>query len=775
VKLGLRWKLVSQVAAASLLFVSLSYGAEEKNVELRESMLAIEFNQQSVSQGSVVLRDADGTVWLDVAEWNTLRLQVPDQGGRTFQGQTYYALNRVQGLSFRIDEALQLLKITASPTSLQANDLIRINRVKVIPGQVATGGFLNYDLFATKDSVINTQSAALELGIFGRWGVGLNTMAFLEGNSFGRGVRLESTWVKDWPKRMTTLRLGDGISRPGSLTGGATRFAGIQYGTNFTTQPQLITSPLLSVSGQNGLPSVADIYVNNNLVERRQLPPGTFTVGGIPAINGSGEVTVVMKDILGREQILTLPFFASADLLAEGLSDFSFEAGVERENYGSMSDDYGRGLVSATLRHGLTNSFTVEVHGELAKRQTMLGAGGAWLLMDRLGVLGAGLAVSQGDETGQGRMGTLSYEFSTSRYSLGARQQWASSTYRQLGMEQGESLPASESNVFAGLPLGGSSLSAGYTRQVNRSEPENEFVTLSYQARLGGRANLLLNYFQSLGGAESKTATVTLSMPFGERGNASVQHRNSLGRGGNATYLNLQESPPAGEGFGWDAQLSDSHENGAGATYRGRYGVYTAEVSQTPSDTSTFLYASGGLGLASNTVFVSRRIEDSFGIVEVPGFEGVRVYQDNQLMGRTDKSGKLLLPQLRAYESNPVRIDHRDLPLDAALPSLRQDVVPNFRAGSLVMFPVRKQHPALITLVSEQGKPLPSSAKVIRVGGGGPYIVGMDGLVYLDDINDGAVLQANFENHVCTVKIKLQKTDDPLQDLGRTICKEVRP
>ena len=58
-------------------------------------------------------------------------------------------------------------------------------------------------------------------------------------------VRLDSTWTLDLPERRETLRVGDSISTTGAW-GQAARFGGVHFGTNFATQPTLVTTPLLS-------------------------------------------------------------------------------------------------------------------------------------------------------------------------------------------------------------------------------------------------------------------------------------------------------------------------------------------------------------------------------------------------------------------------------------------------------------------------------------------------------------------------------------------------
>ncbi len=82
---------------------------------------------------------------------------------------------------------------------------------------------------------------------------------------------------------------------------------------------------------------------------------------------------MTVRDVLGRQTTQTFSLFANADMLAPGLSEFSFEAGFLRKGYGAQSFGYGAPLVSATYRRGLDGWLTVEAHGEAAHGGADLG------------------------------------------------------------------------------------------------------------------------------------------------------------------------------------------------------------------------------------------------------------------------------------------------------------------------------------------------------------------------------------------------------------------
>lgn len=760
---GLSCVLISPAAAAAI-----GHAAE--------TLVAVELNQVNVSKGALVLLEPDGTLWLRDEDLLAWRIRPPEVSGERHEGKVYHRSSDLAGVSYKLDAVRQVLMLTARPDALLAARPLSLARSQPRLSPAGTGGFLNYDFFGRISPDGSGEGAQFEFGFFNRWGVGLNSLAFEEGRAGGRGIRLETAWIRDWPDRLTTLQLGDSLTRTASLFGGVTRFAGIQYGTNFATQPQLITTPLQTVSGETGLPSVAEIYVNNNLIQRRDIPAGGFSITDIPAISGSGEVTVVVKDILGREQVITRPFYSSPVMLAEGLSDFSLEAGAAREHFARRSADYGKALASATWRKGLSGRLTAESHAEWTKDHFNLGAGVIGLL-PRYGVLGLGMAASSSDE-GNGVLGALTYEYSGGGYSLGVRQQRAASNYRQLGQDDEEKLPASQTSLFGSMSLGrAGNLALGYFRQDKRGETDSAFMTLSYQAGLPWRGTLLLNYLQTFTGEKAKAATLALSFPFGSRGTLNYQHRNNLKAGGNADahYLTLQQGLPAGEGWGYRVQVSDREENDLGLAYQGPYGTYAADIMQRSEGTTTSLMARGGVGWLSGKPFASRTIDGSFGVVDVSGFAGVRVYAENQLMGKTGEDGKLLLPQLRPYQENDIRIDHRDLPMDAEISTLQLKIAPHFRSGAQIDFPVRRLRPALLTLMREDGQPVPADARVMRAGSNTYYSVGMNGLVYIDDMDADSELSVQYAGGECRVHVAMPDNVGPQPDLGKHVCKEAAP
>ena len=74
---------------------------------------------------------------------------------------------------------------------------------------------------------------------------------------------------------------------------------------------------------------------------------GPYRISNVPAVTGAGTARVVLRDASGRETVTNLPFYVSSKLLAEGLFDFSLEAGMPRLFYATAADSYARQFVAS--------------------------------------------------------------------------------------------------------------------------------------------------------------------------------------------------------------------------------------------------------------------------------------------------------------------------------------------------------------------------------------------------------------------------------------------
>jgi outer membrane usher protein len=486
--------------------------------------------------------------------------------------------------------------------------------------------------------------------------------------------------------------------------------------------------------------------------------------------------------LLGREQIINQPFYVTPRLLSEGTQQFSYETGLIRNNYGIHSFDYGRAFVSATHRYGFTDSLTAEAHGELLKQQQILGGSASYLLSD-LGIYNLSLAASHSDFGFSPLIG-IGSQYQNKWFGFSSYTRIAGKHFTTIGL-QPETLAARQiSNASASVSFGNyGSLSVSYIHQDNRDKPDITIANASYNVSLGNIGTLSLGYFRSLKGLPDDTVslnfTTSLGGILGESTSASIGST-ALQNNEQAT-LQIQRNLPRGNGFGYRLLASDglakesTKKFGASITAQNDVGLYNAEVTRFGDQTAFRGGLSGGVAMMGTLPHFSRRLTDSFALVNVPNTPNVRVYADNQLAGITNDNGDVLIPRLRPYQRNPIRIEQADLPFDAQFNNLEMDAVPYFRSGYELNFAIKRSRSAVFTLLLSDGKPLPSGALVQTIGQEQAFPVALRGEVFMTDLQNDNHLRATWRGQSCDFVVAFPDTQEPLPNLGTFTCLGVSP
>lgn len=166
---------------------------------------------------------------------------------------------------------------------------------------------------------------------------------------------------------------------------------------------------------------------------------------------------------------------------------------------------------------------------------------------------------------------------------------------------------------------------------------------------------------------------------------------------------------PSGESsMSWRAlggeRSGQTYAEGAIA-YQGMQGQLNADIHSSSSQSTLRLGAQGALVVIGGEAFASRTLQDTFALVEVPGYAGAGVGFHGNMLARTNPDGKALLPRLQAYQANSIRLNPSELPISAELDSIEQIATPGHRSGVIVKFPVRSGRGALIKIVFDGGEP----------------------------------------------------------------------
>ncbi len=735
--------------------------------------MEVHVNQQNLHETALLLKK-NGAVLASGEDMRRWHLYIPSKSALTYEGKEYYAIQSLTDVSYQIDESNQTLLINVKANRLPAT---RIDGSPVglsTPDSPPFGGFINYDVIAqsSRQQTLRLDSM-MELSVFNQWGVGVSNVLARDLGANPHLIRMDSTWTIDQPDRLSSIRFGDSVSNAGAW-GRPVRFGGVQWATNFNTQPGFITFPMPSITGEAVLPSTVDIFVDNNRLLNQQVAPGPFTISNVRGITGLREMRMAVRDIMGREQIISQPYYASPQLLKPDLQEFSYEIGSVRENFGIVSNDYGRWLAVGSHRIGLNAHFTGEWHAELLQNQQNLGLGGVFLLPS-LGVFDAAFAGSH-SRKGEGSLLSLGFQRQASSLSAGGHVQFASRDFSQLGLLPDRPAPKLLSSFHLGISTAGlGNFNVSHIYQAYRDQNSAQLINVSYNYTLGDGWFLNLVAFKSLNHDNNDGMALTISHALGERTNVSLMA--GLQNDSPNSLLHLQRNLPPGSGLGYRvlAGHDGSERLDTGVSLQNDVGTYNLDASLFQGQYNLRGSASGGIALMGGDAFFSRRLTNSFAVVQVPDYPNVHVYAENQPVATTNASGNALVTSLRPYQDNHIRIEQADLPLDAQIDTLELNAKPYFRSGAVLKFPVRRSRGATLKIVLNDGKPLPAGATVQIMGQKEEFPVALQGQVYITGLAQNNDLRIVWHEQSCKISVTYLESKDPLPDLGTLICDGVSP
>lgn len=751
--------------------------------QLNEFLVSVTLNHKDMQDTVILLQAPTGHLFIaktKLDQWGITHLpsNIPTIQN---ENETYMQLDN-PGINYSIDQHKMALELNVPENYFNPN-VFNLKPGFVVPTLPPPGASLSYDLFTQDSNFYYQHSGLFNVAAFNRFGSltsGFltqlsNQSALSEQSNF---LRLNTTFQHDNPQNMTSFILGDSFTTPGSW-GQSVSFGGIQWSTNFSTQPQFITFPLPTAKGMATIPSSVDLFVNNALIDQNNVPAGPFALTNIPVITGQGDMQVVTTDLLGRQQITTLPYYVSNTLLQPGLDDFSYQLGFIRNNLGINSNNYRQLALVATQRHGFYNHLTGEAHAELLNKQQTLGATLNYLL-GNLGIINLSLAGSQSNLSnengphGTGGLIDCGFQHQSLRgLSYSADAEFTTSNFLQMGIQEGEFSPAFQGRFNIGKSLfNHSTVGLSYIEQLNRNSVRAGILALNYNQSFLQRWNLNLSALSNLIGTHSNSVLLSLNRNIGQRTSASMgatfQDQTNQGN------IQLTQNLPLGPGYGYNlyAGAGENPTYTANLSAQNRIGTYTIGAAHQQNQEGLNASMSGGMVWLDRNLYLTRDVGKSFAVVQLPGYPDVAVYNENQFMGRTDQHGNVLIPNILPYYENQIRIEPNDLPMNTQVDTIQLNAIPYINSGVIVKFNSISNHAATFHLFSKNGKAIPAGTQVKFSGDNEEFFVGMDGEVYMTGFKDGSnTIEANRDGQSCIFNIFYsENTQEALPDLGSRIC-----
>ena len=693
-------------------------------------------------------------------------------------------LDDLPGLSYRFDEAAQAIELSVSPERLARRVIKGRHRPRFSRPQTGYGAVLNYRLTANLGNDVLEEGVQLEDvfssfegRLYAPFGV-LRTTGSVSAQGFNldgaRYSRNETTFTYANPKNMVVFNAGDIISSGQSWTR-PIRMGGIQIRRDFSLRSDIVTAPQLSYSDTAAVPTSVDVYVDNLNAWSGTVPPGPFTLTDLPLIDRNGEATIVIRDEAGNEETKTIDFFASETLLGKGRLDFSFEAGVAREDFGVENFSYGKDRMAiASLRYGLTDRLTLHGHVEGRSDLVAASAGISTVLFNR-----AEIGVSLGASRFQGKTGHMGHvdlrtevagmnlRFSSTRHSGDyADLAYATALADSDGTTDLDLLrPARARDVFSlSAPLFSNLSSIGINLvNLEYADERNTILSGSYSRRMKWRdANLHLSGFKNFASGDFGLSA-RLSVPIGKNAYLSSSLTdNTPGERSAGLRLHRFAEQEVGS-FGYTADLNATDDGDlwgqAYGSYRTRYGVIDARLQRMSSSRlSAAAGLDGAVVVTGAGVIAGNRISDGFAVVDL-GIRDVPVLLHNQPVAKTGPMGKALVPGLTPYRQNRVSINPDDLPLNANLNATAMQAVPARQSGVTLRLGRGVSASALVVLRDGEGRFIPVGSELRVNGRAADFIVGYDGEVWLEHLRQRNRIKVNTGQGQCSAEFALPPED----------------
>ena len=409
---------------------------------------------------------------------------------------------------------------------------------------------------------------------------------------------------------------------------------------------------------------------------------------------------------------------------------------------------------------------------ELTPKFRTAGAGMVSVLpMQLLGK--ASLAFSEGQGE-RGSLWILGMEHLLLRSSIVLQVQGTSINFRQLG--QGEStapvkLQIAGNWTYSSERFGSYGLGLATLSYFDGSSVST--VSGNYSTRVGENNSLNLVANRAIYGANSTSVGIFFVMPLGH--NRSVSSAANSRGGKQDFYISAMQNPDFDDNLGWRTLAGRQQEQNraeAGIYYTGQYGRLSGDASTTTNQTALRLGANGGLVLADNNLFATQRVDQSFAVVEVAGYENIGIGLGSNTTSHTNSNGTALITRLIPYQSNSIRLDPSELPLSAEIESIEQNTVPAWRSGVKVVFPVRGGRGALLSIILENGEVAPAGAIVQIEGDDHEFYVARRGLAFVTGLQEFSRLLVKWEDQQCNITVTLPpEINDNIDRVGPLLCR----
>lgn len=477
-------------------------------------------------------------------------------------------------------------------------------------------------------------------------------------------------------------------------------------------------------------PGTLVVLSDASVVSRLAVKQGPFALSPYQLRNGANELTTVLTDGLGRQQVISrTDFYATPMMLRDGLTTWDVSAGLVRDG---VTEHYGLPAASLKVSKGfgwLTGQVGAQMSsdGQNAMVGTMVRLGHAGVLTTQVGA-------SHRADGQNGWSYQVRWDYASDNWNAYALHQQEHHFY-QLGnplltrfrpTEQTRAGVMWRSPSYAwqaSLAYNAFTVDHIHSRQVDAS------VRWSHGANnLGLNASfdlihhapkVFLEYRYTFDGG---SVGASAQNNFGETFQANLVHR-------------FAEDVTTSTRASWATTRQGHFINAQTDVYTP---THQAEVmvDHGPGGTLTSGRFMGSVYLGSGTVKPVALSQDSWMRVKVPNVPNVGVLLGGRYVGKTDKHGVLVVGQIPSLTPLRVRLNPENIPFGVELHQMDQTVAAPRREGIEVSFPVATMDARAFELVTPKGEDLPVESQTED-----GHLVGYQGQLFLEHPTEGQTMR----------------------------------
>ncbi|MFP3943456.1 MAG: hypothetical protein ACLFWF_06170 [Alphaproteobacteria bacterium] len=487
-----------------------------------------------------------------------------------------------------------------------------------------------------------------------------------------------------------------------------------------------------------------ETYVNGTFQNVVRLRPGRYNLRDFAFTEGLNDVRLVVEDDAGERRIIDFTLFLDINLLEQGLSEFSVNAGFRRDLlFDEIRYDFEEPAWSGFYRYGVTNYLTLGVNYQGSP--DLHAAGLEAIAGSPLGIVSGAATMSTSEEHGGGFAAAVDWLYNFGFFGERRDQEitlsgiYLSRNFLPLGFETPNNpfewqlltrftTPLLE-RTYAGItgrlafardgddPFIGDETSVGFT--ISRS-----FDGFSLSA----------NASYTEGRREEEIAGfVTLSVPLSPSEAITAAWESQFNR--TRIDYNRFSRDVVGDISGHVGLVGaeDDFSADADIAYRGNRfiaraihdfqpeGFFGTEAFDTRFQATT-LQLETGVAFAGDTVAMGRPITDAFALVKRHETLSDTTIGVNSVLDEpvavADDFGPAVVPNLSSYRTQVVGWDAEDVPVGYALGDTARTIIPSARSGFVFQAGSAASITALGVALAAGGQPISLASGTVRPADG---------------------------------------------------------